>query len=159
MQSCPKNGHVGPLTGSAGKGFPKPAAQQAPLPLLALSLELPGNLGPPSPARGSTGMPPPPSPALVTARNPDNGLLTTSKLISESMQVSDGVNSIWGVLKIRKYSLFNIFKLFSRNYSSQCWEVPCILYYSHIVHWHLGIFLNFYYNDVIVHSTKLYILL
>ncbi|KAL1455620.1 hypothetical protein WDU94_009702 [Cyamophila willieti] len=34
-------------------------------------------------------MPPPPSPALVTARHPDNGLLTTSKLISESMQVTN----------------------------------------------------------------------
>lgn len=90
MQSCPKNVHVGPLTVN-GKGFTKPAQSQAPLPpvMLALSLEVSGNLGPPSPARGSTGMPPPPSPALVTARNPDNGLLTTSKLISESMQVTN----------------------------------------------------------------------
>ncbi|KAI5699371.1 hypothetical protein M8J76_005796 [Diaphorina citri] len=90
MQSCPKNVHIGPLTVN-GKGFSKPAQSQAPLPpvMLALSLELSGNLGPPSPARGSTGMPPPPSPALITARNPDNGLLTTSKLISESMQVTN----------------------------------------------------------------------
>ncbi|PSN49107.1 hypothetical protein C0J52_13650, partial [Blattella germanica] len=46
--------------------------QQLPLPpvALALPLEPPGALGPPSPARGSAGMPPPPSPASASARNP-----------------------------------------------------------------------------------------
>ncbi|KAJ9598117.1 hypothetical protein L9F63_026779, partial [Diploptera punctata] len=56
MQSCPKNVHTGPLTGDVA---------------LALPLEPPGALGPPSPARGSAGMPPPPSPATASARNPN----------------------------------------------------------------------------------------
>jgi hypothetical protein len=47
---------------------------QLPLPpvALALPLEPPGALGPPSPARGSAGMPPPPSPATASARNPNH---------------------------------------------------------------------------------------
>lgn len=82
MQSCPKNVHTGPLTGD-GKGPHITTKQQQvqesgasfhqlPLPpvALALPLEPPGALGPPSPARGSAGMPPPPSPATASARNP-----------------------------------------------------------------------------------------
>ncbi|XP_023722154.1 uncharacterized protein LOC111872450 isoform X2 [Cryptotermes secundus] len=86
MQSCPKNVHTGPLTGD-GKGphittnqqqqsVPEsgPSFHQQPLPpvALALPLEPPGALGPPSPARGSAGMPPPPSPATASARNPSH---------------------------------------------------------------------------------------
>lgn len=87
MQSCPKNVHTGPLTGD-GKGphittkqqQPQPVQEsgasfhQLPLPpvALALPLEPPGALGPPSPARGSAGMPPPPSPATASARNPSH---------------------------------------------------------------------------------------
>ena len=71
MQSCPKNVHTGPLTGE-GKGPQQ--QQQLPLPpvALALPLEPPGAVGPPSPARGSAGMPPPPSPATASARNPNH---------------------------------------------------------------------------------------
>lgn len=109
MQSCPKNVHTGPLTG-ASKGSLK-NHQTTPLPpvALALPLEPPGALGPPSPARGSAGMPPPPSPALATARNPssgqwgdsppgikpsidnksETGLLAISKVLSESVLVAD----------------------------------------------------------------------
>lgn len=83
MQSCPKNVHTGPLTGD-GKGPHITTKQQQqpvqesgssfhqlPLPpvALALPLEPPGALGPPSPARGSAGMPPPPSPATASVRN------------------------------------------------------------------------------------------
>lgn len=81
MQSCPKNVHTGPLTGD-GKG-PKqmqplalslppvsvalPSARPA-LPHAALPHEaLPQGFCPPSPARGSAGMPPPPSPAVGAA--------------------------------------------------------------------------------------------
>ncbi|XP_021916098.1 uncharacterized protein LOC110828084 isoform X2 [Zootermopsis nevadensis] len=86
MQSCPKNVHTGPLTGD-GKGPHITTKQQQqpvqesgasfhqlPLPpvALALPLEPPGALGPPSPARGSAGMPPPPSPATASARNPSH---------------------------------------------------------------------------------------
>ena len=110
MQSCPKNVLTGPLTG-ASKGSIK-NHQTTPLPpvALALPLEPPGALGPPSPARGSAGMPPPPSPALATARNPTNGqwsesppemtkppvetktetgLLAISKVLSESVMVAE----------------------------------------------------------------------
>ena len=86
MQSCPKNVHTGPLTGDgkgphiAGKQQQQPVQDsgasfhQRPLPpvALALPLEPPGALGPPSPARGSAGMPPPPSPATASARNPSH---------------------------------------------------------------------------------------
>nr|CAD7258448.1 unnamed protein product [Timema shepardi] len=74
MQSCPKNVLTGPLTGD-GKGPHLPSKQQQlPLPpvALALPLEPPGALGPPSPARGSAGMPLPPSPATGSARNPSS---------------------------------------------------------------------------------------
>uniref|UniRef100_A0A1B6D7Y1 BAH domain-containing protein n=1 Tax=Clastoptera arizonana TaxID=38151 RepID=A0A1B6D7Y1_9HEMI len=109
IQSCPKNVHTGPLTG-ASKGSLK-NHQATPLPpvALALPLEPTGALGPPSPARGSAGMPPPPSPALGTARNPnvgqwgdsppsvkasvdnksETGLLAISKMLSESVLVAD----------------------------------------------------------------------
>ncbi|XP_014242401.2 titin-like [Cimex lectularius] len=101
MQSCPKNVHTGPLTGASkgssqniqaqtqqgGQGnqqnnvicldqqqLNSQEAIPAPLPPVALALPLEpsgANLGPPSPARGSAGMPPPASPALSsTARNP-----------------------------------------------------------------------------------------
>lgn len=57
MQLCPKNVHIGPLTGECKR----PGA--LPLPPVALQLpqEPPGAAGPPSPARGSAGMPPQPS--------------------------------------------------------------------------------------------------
>lgn len=83
MQSCPKNVHTGPLTGD-GKG-PHITTKQQQQPVqesgtsfhqlhlppvaLALPLEPPGAVGPPSPARGSAGMPPPPSPATASVRN------------------------------------------------------------------------------------------
>lgn len=64
MQSCPKNVHIGPLTGECKR----PGA--LPLPPVALQLpqEPPGAAGPPSPARGSAGMPPLPSPVSNSAR-------------------------------------------------------------------------------------------
>ncbi|RZF39762.1 hypothetical protein LSTR_LSTR003423 [Laodelphax striatellus] len=101
MQSCPKNVYTGPLTG-ASKGSLKNHQSTTPLPpvALALPLEPPGAVGPPSPARGSAGMPPPPSPALATARNPnpqwnqspppdtkssETGLLVISKVVADSV--------------------------------------------------------------------------
>ncbi|XP_039293631.1 uncharacterized protein LOC111053713 [Nilaparvata lugens] len=106
MQSCPKNVYTGPLTG-ASKGSLKNHQSTTPLPpvALALPLEPPGAVGPPSPARGSAGMPPPPSPALATARNPnppaqwnqsespppdtkshsETGLLVISKVVTDSV--------------------------------------------------------------------------
>lgn len=69
MQSCPKNVHTGPLTGD-GKRSNMTAIVKESVPLppvaLALPLEPASVVGPPSPARGSAGMPPPPSPAGAT---------------------------------------------------------------------------------------------
>lgn len=63
MQSCPnpKNGHTGPLTGAVSKG-PKHHSTVVTLPPVALALpqEPPRAHGPPSPARGSAGVPGPP---------------------------------------------------------------------------------------------------
>ncbi|CAH1968738.1 unnamed protein product [Acanthoscelides obtectus] len=77
IQSCPKNGHAGPLTGADGKrsstnSSKQQQQQQQPLPPVALALPLePASAhGPPSPARGSAGMPPPPSPAGATYHQP-----------------------------------------------------------------------------------------
>ncbi|XP_054264721.1 uncharacterized protein LOC128987739 isoform X2 [Macrosteles quadrilineatus] len=99
MQSCPKNVHTGPLTG-VSKGSMKNQTTPLPPVALALPLEPPGALGPPSPARGSAGMPPPPSPALATARNPpqsppaklppeQTGLLTISKMVTDAVLLAD----------------------------------------------------------------------
>lgn len=98
MQSCPKNVHTGPLTG-ASKGSMK-NHQTLPPVALALPLEPPGALGPPSPARGSAGMPPPPSPALATARNPPQspptkplsdqiGLLAIGRAVTDAVMLAD----------------------------------------------------------------------
>lgn len=70
MQSCPKNGLTGPLTGESKRSnISSIAKESVPLPpvaSLALPLEPTSATGPPSPARGSAGMPPPPSPAGAT---------------------------------------------------------------------------------------------
>ncbi|XP_044730941.1 uncharacterized protein LOC123293980 isoform X2 [Chrysoperla carnea] len=71
MQSCPKNVHTGPLTGDGKRSNMTVIAKEStgmPLPpvALALPLEPASVVGPPSPARGSAGMPPPPSPAGAT---------------------------------------------------------------------------------------------
>lgn len=70
MQSCPKNGLTGPLTGDSKRSnISSIAKESVPLPpvaSLALPLEPASATGPPSPARGSAGMPPPPSPAGAT---------------------------------------------------------------------------------------------
>lgn len=74
MQLCPKNVHIGPLTGECKR----PGA--LPLPPVALQLpqEPPGASGPPSPARGSAGMPPQPSPVSNSARPNWDGRTTKS---------------------------------------------------------------------------------
>ncbi|VVC29176.1 Hypothetical protein CINCED_3A017086 [Cinara cedri] len=63
MQTCPnpKNVHTGPLTGAVSKG-PKHHSTVVTLPPVALALpqEPPRAHGPPSPARGSAGVPGPP---------------------------------------------------------------------------------------------------
>ncbi|KAK9870053.1 hypothetical protein WA026_006147 [Henosepilachna vigintioctopunctata] len=67
MQSCPKNGLTGPLTGDSKRSNTLPKNSMPPLPPVALALpKEPTSDGPPSPARGSAGMPPPPSPAGAT---------------------------------------------------------------------------------------------
>ncbi|KAL1489950.1 hypothetical protein ABEB36_013874 [Hypothenemus hampei] len=72
LNTCPKNGHTGPLTGDQSKRSANISKDSKPLPpvALALPLEPVSATGPPSPARGSAGMPsggmpPPPSPAAV----------------------------------------------------------------------------------------------
>ncbi|XP_018329966.1 uncharacterized protein LOC108740226 [Agrilus planipennis] len=73
MQSCPKNVHAGPLTGDSKRSVHMSIAKDSlPLPPVALALPLePVNAtDPPSPARGSAGMPPPPSPAGATYQPP-----------------------------------------------------------------------------------------
>lgn len=66
MQSCPKNGLTGPLTGDSKRSSTLPKGNM-PLPPVVLALpEEPTSEGPPSPARGSAGMAPPPSPAGAT---------------------------------------------------------------------------------------------
>lgn len=70
MQSCPKNGLTGPLTGDSKRSnilsIAKESVPLPPVASLALPLEPASATGPPSPARGSAGMPPPPSPAGAT---------------------------------------------------------------------------------------------
>lgn len=73
MQSCPKNGLTGPLTGDSKRSNLSSISKDSmPLPPVALALPLEPNsvTGPPSPARGSAGMPPPPSPAGATYQPP-----------------------------------------------------------------------------------------
>ncbi|KAF5274310.1 hypothetical protein FQR65_LT04429 [Abscondita terminalis] len=74
MQSCPKNVHTGPLTGDSKRSSHITSISKDSLPLppvaLALPLEPVSATGPPSPARGSAGMPPPPSPAGATYQPP-----------------------------------------------------------------------------------------
>uniref|UniRef100_A0A1Y1LJP6 BAH domain-containing protein n=1 Tax=Photinus pyralis TaxID=7054 RepID=A0A1Y1LJP6_PHOPY len=74
MQSCPKNVHTGPLTGDSKRSSHISSIAKDSLPLppvaLALPLEPVSATGPPSPARGSAGMPPPPSPAGATYQPP-----------------------------------------------------------------------------------------
>ncbi|XP_045479019.1 R3H domain-containing protein 1 isoform X2 [Harmonia axyridis] len=67
MQSCPKNGVTGPLIGDSKRSSALPKGNMPTLPPVALALpKEPTSDGPPSPARGSAGMPPPPSPAGAT---------------------------------------------------------------------------------------------
>ncbi|KAJ8963557.1 hypothetical protein NQ317_002353 [Molorchus minor] len=73
MQSCPKNVLTGPLTGDSKRSNILSISKDSmPLPpvALALPLEPASATGPPSPARGSAGMPPPPSPAGATYQPP-----------------------------------------------------------------------------------------
>lgn len=73
MQSCPKNVLTGPLTGDSKRSNVASISKDSmPLPpvALALPLEPASATGPPSPARGSAGMPPPPSPAGATYQPP-----------------------------------------------------------------------------------------
>lgn len=73
MQSCPKNVLTGPLTGDSKRSNISSISKDSmPLPpvALALPLEPASATGPPSPARGSAGMPPPPSPAGATYQPP-----------------------------------------------------------------------------------------
>ncbi|XP_056643021.1 uncharacterized protein LOC130449310 [Diorhabda sublineata] len=70
MQSCPKNVHTGPLTGDCKRSNISNESMPLPPVALALPLEPASATGPPSPARGSAGMPPPPSPAGATYQAP-----------------------------------------------------------------------------------------
>ncbi|XP_072391722.1 uncharacterized protein Hers [Diabrotica undecimpunctata] len=73
MQSCPKNVLTGPLTGNCKRSNMSSISKDSmPLPPVAimLPLEPASATGPPSPARGSAGMPPPPSPAGATYQAP-----------------------------------------------------------------------------------------
>lgn len=82
MQSCPKNGLTGPLTGEGKRSnISSIAKESVPLPpvaSLALPLEPASATGPPSPARGSAGMPPPPSPAGATYQSGATPKIETS---------------------------------------------------------------------------------
>lgn len=89
MQSCPKNGLTGPLTGDSKRSNMTSISKDSmPLPPVALALPLEPNsiTGPPSPARGSAGMPPPPSPAGATYQPPP----PLTKQESHSPDNSDG---------------------------------------------------------------------
>lgn len=83
MQSCPKNGLTGPLTGESKRSnISSIAKESVPLPpvaSLALPLEPASATGPPSPARGSAGMPPPPSPAGATYQSGATPKIETSE--------------------------------------------------------------------------------
>ncbi|XP_060530509.1 uncharacterized protein LOC132704505 [Cylas formicarius] len=70
MQSCPKNVLTGPLTGESKRSNISKDSMPLPPVALALPLEPASATGPPSPARGSAGMPPPPSPAGATYQPP-----------------------------------------------------------------------------------------
>ncbi|XP_065208163.1 uncharacterized protein LOC135836989 isoform X2 [Planococcus citri] len=102
LQTCQKNGHTGPLTGIISKG---PVKQHS-TPLSPVALSLPKEpqdiRSLPSPARGSAGCRPTPSPAIATAKNPScwsestdcsydtTGLLAISKTTCDEKNV-DGV--------------------------------------------------------------------
>ncbi|CAH1128704.1 unnamed protein product [Ceutorhynchus assimilis] len=75
LNSCPKNGHTGPLTGESKRSNIHKDSKPLPPVALALPLEPVSATGPPSPARGSAGMPsggmpPPPSPAGANYQPP-----------------------------------------------------------------------------------------
>ncbi|XP_030745713.1 bromodomain-containing protein 4-like isoform X2 [Sitophilus oryzae] len=75
LNTCPKNGHTGPLTGESKRSNISKDAMPLPPVALALPLEPASATGPPSPARGSAGMPPggmppPPSPAGASYHPP-----------------------------------------------------------------------------------------
>ncbi|ENN78494.1 hypothetical protein YQE_05037, partial [Dendroctonus ponderosae] len=75
LNTCPKNGHTGPLTGESKRSNISKDSKPLPPVALALPLEPVSATGPPSPARGSAGMPsggmpPPPSPAGANYQQP-----------------------------------------------------------------------------------------
>ncbi|ENN78496.1 hypothetical protein YQE_05039, partial [Dendroctonus ponderosae] len=75
LNTCPKNGHTGPLTGESKRSNISKDSKPLPPVALALPLEPVSATGPPSPARGSAGMPsggmpPPPSPAGANYQEP-----------------------------------------------------------------------------------------
>lgn len=76
QQTCPKNVHTGPLTGTnkrseSNSSVPPVGASRGPVQPTPVALALPPEpntaVNPPSPARGSAGLPPPASPALAQA--------------------------------------------------------------------------------------------
>lgn len=92
MQSCPKNVLTGPLTGDSKRSNISSISKDSmPLPpvALALPLEPASATGPPSPARGSAGMPPPPSPAGATYQPPP----PPTKQESQSPEAQDDCKS------------------------------------------------------------------
>ncbi|CAH0561399.1 unnamed protein product [Brassicogethes aeneus] len=72
MQSCPKNVITGPLTGDSKRSALTLTKDSMPLSPVALALPLEPSSATeaPSPARGSAGMPPPPSPAGAVYQSP-----------------------------------------------------------------------------------------
>lgn len=99
LQGCQKNVHTGPLTGIISKG---PVKQHS-TPLSPVALSLPKEpqdiRSLPSPARGSAGCRPTPSPAIATAKNPScwsentdcsydtTGLLAISRTTEDSVRL------------------------------------------------------------------------
>lgn len=91
LNTCPKNGHTGPLTGESKRSNISKDSKPLPPVALALPLEPVSATGPPSPARGSAGMPsggmpPPPSPAGANYQPP---AVSTPKQESKSPEVSE----------------------------------------------------------------------
>lgn len=126
MQSCPKNVHTGPLTGDSKRSSHISSISKDSLPLppvaLALPLEPVSATGPPSPARGSAGMPPPPSPAGAVYQPPPMSKQEAIELIEDCKPMEKRRKARVGKSMVRN----NIAANFPENTMLLMCHAPCV---------------------------------